>query len=62
MERDNILLIIQRIDMVNGFARFKGTVIVFFNPGSTCSLVLTQFSEKYELEGAPISITIGTNG
>ena len=35
MEGDNILLIIQRIDMVYGFARLKGTVISFFDPGST---------------------------
>ena len=42
MEGDNILLIIQKIDMVYGFARFKGTVIAFFNPGSTYSLVLTS--------------------
>ena len=35
MEGDNILLIIQRIDMVYGFARLKGTVIAFFDPGST---------------------------
>ena len=42
MEGDNILLIIQRIDMVYEFARFKGTVMAFFDPGSTYSLVLTS--------------------
>ena len=42
MEGDNILLIIQRIDMVYESARFKGTVIAFFDPGSTYSLVLTS--------------------
>ena len=39
MERDNILLIIQRIDMVYGSARLTTTVTAFFNPWSTCSLV-----------------------
>ena len=57
---ENILLIIQRIDMVYGSARFTGMVTAFFYPRSTCYLVLTQFAKKYELEGAPFSITIGT--
>ena len=43
MERDNILLKIQRIYMVYGFARFKGTVIAFFDPGSTFYMIYSAY-------------------
>ena len=57
---DSVLLIIQEIIMVEGTGRIQRTVICFFDPGSTCSLVLTEFAEKHGLEGTPVTITIGT--
>ena len=59
-EGDSVLLIIQEINMVVGTGRVQRTVITFFDPGSTCSLVLTEFAEKHGLEGTPVTITLGT--
>ena len=32
----------------------------FFDPGSTCSLVLSEFAEKYKLEGRNVTVIIDT--
>ena len=60
MEGDNVMLIIQSIDMVFGPSRIQASIIAFFDPGSTCSLILTEFAEQHKLEGSPVNITIGT--
>ena len=60
MDGDNVLLIIQTINMLCGPSRLQFTIISFFDPGSTCSLILTDFAEEHKLEGNPVSITIGT--
>ena len=60
IDGDRVLLIIQEIRMLYGVSRKETTVISFNDPGSTCSLVLTDFAEKHELLGRPVTITIGT--
>ena len=60
LDGDKVLLIIQEISMVVGTNRAQKKVITFFDPGSTCSLVLTNYAEENGLEGTPVTITIGT--
>ena len=60
LDGDSVLLIIQEIIMITGTGRVQRTVITFFDPGSTCSLILTEFAERHGLEGTPVTITIGT--
>ena len=60
LEGDSVLLIIQEIIMIVGTGRVQRPVITFFDPGSTCSLVLSEFAEVHSLEGTPVTITIGT--
>ena len=60
LDGDSVLLVIQEIIMVVGTGRIQRNVITFFDPGSTCSLVLTEYAEEHELEFTPVTITIGT--
>ena len=60
LDGDKVLLIIQEISMVVGMNIAQKKVITFFDPGSTCSLVLTNYAEENGLEGTPVTITIGT--
>ena len=60
LEGDSVLLIIQEIIMIVGTGRAQRPVVTFFDPGSTCSLVLSEFAEEHGLEGTPVTITIGT--
>ena len=55
-----MLLIVQEINTVVGMDRIQQTVVTFFDPGSTCSLVLTTYAEEHGLEGTPVTITIAT--
>ena len=60
LDGDSVLLIIQEISMVVGTNRAQKKVITFFDPGSTCSLVLTNYAEVNGSEGTLVTITIGT--
>ena len=57
---DTVLLIMQEIKMVYGESRLEAKANSFFDPGSTCPLILTTFAEKYGLSGEPVTINIGT--
>ena len=39
---ESVLLIIQEINIVTGTGWIQNTIITFFDPGSTCSLVLNE--------------------
>jgi hypothetical protein len=45
LDGNSVLLIIQEI--------------IIFDPGSTCSLILTEFAERHGLDGTLVTITIG---
>ena len=51
LDGDSVLLIILEITIITGKDRIQRTMITFFDPGSTFSLVLTKFAEKHGLEG-----------
>ena len=57
---DIVLLILQEIPMLHGRGREETIVNSFFDPGSTCSLILSAFAEKHGLYGSPVTVTIST--
>ena len=51
LDGDSVLLIILEITIITGKDRIQRTMITFFDPGSTFSLVFAKFAEKHALEG-----------
>ena len=60
LDGDKVLLILQEIWMVYGLEACRVLVNSFFDPGSTCSLILTSVAEKYGLQGQEVKVTITT--
>ena len=60
IESDRILLVLQEIWMTFGPEGNRVKLNVFFDNGSTCSLILTSVAEKYRLWGESVSVIIGT--
>ena len=57
---DRILLMLQEIWMRFGLYSAQVKINVFFDNGSTCSLVLTSLAEEYKLLSQDIRVTITT--
>ena len=57
---DKVLLILQEIWMQFGLDSRRVRINVFFDAGSTCSLILTSVAERYGLQGHEVKVTIAT--
>ena len=60
LDGDKVLLVIQSIPMMYGLGGAQVHVTTFFDDGSTCSVVLNSFADKYKLFGEDVSISLST--
>ena len=57
---DRVLLLLQKVWMKFGIDSSRIEINVFFDNGSTCSLILTHVAEQYGLLGQDIIVTLST--
>ena len=57
---DQVLLVVQRVNMVYGSGRMVTEVVTFFDDGSTCSVILNSMAIQFGLLGEKVTVTIET--
>ena len=60
LDGDNILMNVQTLTMKYSTAALRADITVFWDNGSTCSVIVAEVAEKFGLYGEPITITINT--
>ena len=60
IDGNRVLLLMQIIEIKHGPQGDLFQLVVFWDDGSTCSLVVTDTAEKLECPGEPVTVSIET--